>query len=111
MGGYGAARLAFKHPEVFGAASILAGGPLDPEFAGPRALANPAGRDEILHRVFGDMEGYLDASPWMLAERNADAIRGRLPIRIAVGGRDFTAEGKAAGALTTNRNVAGTCAA
>ena len=27
MGGYGAARLAFKHHEIFGAASILARGP------------------------------------------------------------------------------------
>jgi len=93
MGGYGAARLAFAHPDVFGAASILAGGPLDPEFQGPRATANPAGRDEILRRVFGDMDGYLEASPWRLAERHAAAIRGRTPIRIAVGDRDFSLAG------------------
>lgn len=91
MGGYGAARLGFKHPGVFGAVSILAGGPLDPEFAGPRAQANPEGRDEILTRVFGDMEGYLAASPWILAEQNAATLRDATVVRIAVGDRDFTA--------------------
>lgn len=29
MGGYGAARLGFRHPDVFGSVSVLAGGPLD----------------------------------------------------------------------------------
>jgi len=99
MGGYGAARLGFKHPDVFGSVSILAGGPLDPEFAGPRARANPQGRDEILTRVYGDMDGYLAASPWVLAEQNAAALRDRTVVRIAVGDRDFTA--------TANRRFAG----
>ena len=32
MGGYGAARIGFRHPELFGGISILAAGPLHLEF-------------------------------------------------------------------------------
>lgn len=92
MGGYGAARLGLKFPEVFGAVSILAGGPLDLEFQGPRAKGNPVERERILKRVFGgDLEGFKAQSPLTLAEQNADAIRNEVLVRLAVGDRDFTA--------------------
>lgn len=94
MGGYGAARLGFKDADLFGAVSILAGGPLDLEFQGPRALENPAERDRILAQVFGgDMGFFREQSPWMLAERYAAEARVRpIRIRVVVGGRDVTAE-------------------
>ena len=91
MGGYGAARLGCKHPDVFGAVSILAGGPLDLEFKGPRATANPQERERILRSTFGgDLDYFKAQSPWVLAEQNAAAIRSKTHIRMATGQRDFT---------------------
>lgn len=72
MGGYGAARNGLKYPEIFATVSILAGGPLDLDFAGPRATANPAEHDRILKEVYGgDMDCFKSQSPWMLAQQNA----------------------------------------
>ncbi|MBX7122408.1 MAG: hypothetical protein K1X42_09795 [Opitutaceae bacterium] len=91
MGGYGAARLGFKFPEVFGAVSILAAGPLDLEFKGPRAIRNPEERERILKETFGgDLDYYKAQSPIIVAEKNADAVRGKVRVRMAVGARDNT---------------------
>lgn len=92
MGGYGAARLGLKFPEVFGAASCLAGGPLDRDFQGPRTRANPAERENILRTTFGgDLDYFRAQSPLTLAEKQAAAVRGKVIMRVAVGSRDFTA--------------------
>jgi enterochelin esterase-like enzyme len=89
MGGYGAARLGFKYPQLFGAVSVLAGGPLGLDFAGPRATANPAERERILQAAFGgDLDYYWAQHPITLAEQQADAVRGKGIVRIAVGSRD-----------------------
>jgi enterochelin esterase-like enzyme len=70
MGGYGAARLGFKYPQLFGAVSVLAGGPLGLDFAGPRATANPAERERILQAAFGgDLDYYRAQHPITLAEQ------------------------------------------
>lgn len=91
MGGYGAARLGLKYPQVFGAASMLGAGPLDLEFAGPRATARPELRSRILKNVFGGrLDLYQAQSPWRLAERNAAQVKGRLKLRILIGEEDFT---------------------
>ncbi|MBM3888934.1 MAG: esterase family protein [Verrucomicrobia bacterium] len=91
MGGYGAARLGFKFPEVFGAVSILAAGPLDLEFKGPRATGNPAERERILKETFGgDLDYYRAQSPITIVEKNADAVRGKVRVRMAVGAQDNT---------------------
>lgn len=91
MGGYGAARLGLKHPEMFGAISILAGGPLDLDFQGPRARANPEERRQILATVYGgDLSVFRAESPWVAAELNAARVRGRMTVRIVVGQRDDT---------------------
>lgn len=91
MGGYGAARLGFKYPQLFGAVSILAGGPLDLEFAGPRATANPLERERILMATFGgDLEYYRLQHPITIVQQRADAVRGRVHVRIAVGSHDNT---------------------
>jgi len=93
MGGYGAARLGLKFPDVFAAVSILAGGPLDLDLQGPRAQADPAGRDEILEMTFGgDIDYFKKQSPLTIASKQARKVRGKLTIRQAVGTRDFTAE-------------------
>ena len=91
MGGYGAARLGFKYPQLFGAVSILAGGPLDLDFAGPRATGNPTERERILKGTFGgDLEYYRSQNPITVAEQQADAVRGKVRVRMAVGSRDNT---------------------
>jgi len=91
MGGYGAARLGFKYHDLFGAVSILAGGPLDLEFKGPRATAHPEEREQILQTVYGgDLEYYRAQSPWVLAEQNAAALRGGTLVRHVIGDRDDT---------------------
>lgn len=92
MGGYGAARLGLKFPEVFGAASCLAGGPLDLDFHGPRTRANPAERENILRTTFGgDLDYFRSQSPLTLAEKQAATVRGKVIVSVAVGSRDFTA--------------------
>jgi esterase/lipase superfamily enzyme len=98
MGGYGAARLGFKHYNVFGAVSILGGGPLDLEFKGPRATAKPEERERIFKTVWGsDIEYYRAQSPWVLAEQNKAELAGRTRIRQVVGDHD--------GMLPANRNL------
>jgi len=92
MGGYGAARLGLKYPEVFGSVSILAGGPLDLELQGPRAAGNPAGRERILGKTFGgDLEYFREQSPLTLAGQHAERVRGQVRLRQAFGSLDFTA--------------------
>jgi enterochelin esterase-like enzyme len=91
MGGYGAARLGFKHHGVFGAVSILAAGPLDLELRGPRAMASPQEREQVLMSVYGgDLEYFRAQSPLALAERFAAEARESTPVRHVVGGRDDT---------------------
>jgi enterochelin esterase-like enzyme len=91
MGGYGAARLGFQYTDLFGAVSILAGGPLDLDFAGPRATGNPAERERILEGTFGgDLDYYRSQNPITVAEKQADAARGKVRVRVAVGSLDNT---------------------
>jgi polyhydroxybutyrate depolymerase len=93
MGGYGAGRLGFIHSEMFGTVSILAGGPMDLEFQGPRTRSNPAEREQILHDTFGDdLDDFKAQSPLTIAEKNAAAVSGKSTIRVVVGDRDFTAD-------------------
>ena len=91
MGGYGAARLGFKYPALFGAISILAGGPLDLQLQGPRASANPGERAQILKTIYGDDITYFrEQSPRLISERGAAQLQHGLRVRQVVGERDFT---------------------
>ena len=94
MGGYGAARIGFRHSDLFVGISILAGGPLDLDLQGPRARRNPWLKDAILRDVCGgDPEFFKAISPWTIAEDAAPALRERgTVIRQAVGERDDTRE-------------------
>jgi enterochelin esterase-like enzyme len=93
MGGYGAARLGFKYPELFGSVSILGGGPLQEEFKVNEApRAPPAEAQAMLDAVYAGDQAYFKAqSPWRLAEQNAEALR-RTRIRQVVGERDNVLE-------------------
>jgi S-formylglutathione hydrolase FrmB len=95
MGGYGAARFGLLYPNVFGAMSMLAAGPLDLDFDGPAAVASPATRAQILRETYGDDMGYFRAvNPFTIAEQYAATVRGTpsalTRIRVAIGDQDFT---------------------
>lgn len=76
MGGFGAAHLGFKFPELFGAVSILGGAMLPA--TGPGKFT-----------AFGANQDYFDAnSPRKLLEKNVQAIRGRTRIRLVAGDQD-----------------------
>jgi endo-1,4-beta-xylanase len=80
MGGYGAAHLGFKYPEVFGIVGIMAGALIE-----PRAEVQPA----VFQKMFGSDGACVQANdPLALVRKNAGAIRGRTAIRIAVGDQD-----------------------
>jgi S-formylglutathione hydrolase FrmB len=93
MGGYGAARFGLKFSDRFGAASILAAGPMQRTLSA--AIGPPEKSDErerVLARVFGgSQQAFIDASPWELAGRNAQAVRASgLVVRLAIGAADST---------------------
>jgi enterochelin esterase-like enzyme len=91
MGGYGAARIGFRHVDLFASISMLAAGPLDQDFKGPRAVSNPVLRKRILSTVFGDDIAVFRAqSPWVIAAETAPTIRTGLHLRQVVGSEDFS---------------------
>lgn len=92
MGGYGAARLGFRHTDLFAGISILAGGPFDLELRGPRSLRNPQLRQQLLREVCSDDWEYFRAiSPLTIVQTAAPALRARrTAVRQAVGTADNT---------------------
>jgi enterochelin esterase-like enzyme len=92
MGGYGAARIGLKYPDVFAGMSILAGGPFDLEFAGPAAQRDPALRGQLLREVCGNDMAYFRAiSPTEILAAGAAAARAAgTVVRLAVGRLDAT---------------------
>jgi enterochelin esterase-like enzyme len=90
MGGYGAARIGFKYPDVFAGISILAGGPFDLEFAGPNAQRNTALREQLLREVCGNDMAYFRAiSPIEMLDKGAPAARAAgTVVRQAIGRLD-----------------------
>ena len=92
MGGYGAARIGFKFSHLFAGISILAGGPMDLEFAGPRAIRAPALRSQLLNDVCSNDLNYFQAiSPLITAQASATLLRNqKTTIRQLVGTLDDT---------------------
>lgn len=83
MGGFGAAHLGFKYPEVFGVVSLLAGALWDGE-----SVAKPP-RERLYGRNFGGKNEYFEYnSPWNLVTWNVSAIRGRTFVRVVTGDQD-----------------------
>ena len=75
MGGFGAGRLGIKHSNVFSRVSMLSAGPLDTEFMGPLAQANPALRQEILDIVCdGDLSCFAALTPTGTFEVHQDEL-------------------------------------
>lgn len=90
MGGYGAARLGFKYPDLFASVSIMGGGPLQPNLLdAPRAGQRRAA--EVLQRVYGgDPDYFTLVSPRRLAEENARQLAEGSRIRLVCGDQDET---------------------
>lgn len=81
MGGAGAPKIGFKYPDLFGAVGVLGGALHD--------LASYKSRGTAFQDIYGSNEEYYQASDaWNVLEKNADAIRGRTFVRVAVGGKD-----------------------
>jgi endo-1,4-beta-xylanase len=88
MGGFGAAHLGFKHPEIFGTISLMGAAVHRPEFFRDE-------RSDIFTAVFGDDLSYCEKeSPWTLVRKNADLLRGRTTMRLFVGANDIRLRGK-----------------
>jgi enterochelin esterase-like enzyme len=85
MGGYGAAHLGFKHPNLFGLVSIMSGAITDSVEWGP--LKPPqGGRREMMLKA---EKSYFEANDLATVIRtNADVIRGNTQVRMAVGSED-----------------------
>ncbi len=85
MGGYGAAHLGFKHPDLFGFVSVGAGALTDSVEWGP--LKPPQGGRRKM--MLAAPKSYFEANDLAtLIRRNADAIRGKTRVRIFVGSDD-----------------------
>jgi enterochelin esterase-like enzyme len=80
MGGFGAAHLGFKYPDLFGIVGVMAGALIR-----PRAEVQP----RVFEKMFGSDDAYVQANdPFELVRKNADSIRGFTAIRVAVGDQD-----------------------
>lgn len=91
MGGYGAARLGFKYPELFGAVSIVGAGPLQPNLLESHPRADKQRAEEVLNTVYGgDLDYFLAVSPLTEAKRGADRGAKESLIRIVIGALDET---------------------
>jgi endo-1,4-beta-xylanase len=79
MGGFGAAHLGFKYPELFGTVSLIDAALVTLDTMRERHSA-------LYQRIFGGKpENFQAEDPRALVERNAEAIRGKTAVRLAVG--------------------------
>jgi acetyl esterase/lipase len=86
MGGFGAAHLGFKFPDLFGTISISAGALID--FAAPSS-SDDTRRARVFKTVWGgDPDRFRADDPTTLASANADRVRGRTAVRIFCGDQD-----------------------
>jgi poly(3-hydroxybutyrate) depolymerase len=90
MGGYGAARLGFKYPELFRAVSIVGAGPMQAELKStPRASRIQA--EDLLKRAYGGAQAvFQEVSPRKFAEHNAKKITQESLVRMVIGEKDET---------------------
>jgi endo-1,4-beta-xylanase len=86
MGGFGAAHLGFKYPELFGVVSIQAPPLLGPELTSP--LPARAWSRLFPTAMGGNLEYFRANDPFSLVAKNADALRDRTVIRIIAHAED-----------------------
>jgi endo-1,4-beta-xylanase len=81
MGGYGAAHLGFKYPELFGTVIVNSGALIDPESA--------TSATGVMTHVFGNDNARRKAEhPRELAKQNAEQLRGHTHISLGCGSID-----------------------
>ncbi|MFK7957350.1 MAG: hypothetical protein AB8B96_14730 [Lysobacterales bacterium] len=90
MGVYGAARLGFTYPHIFGAVSMLSAGPLQEILKSSEApIVGSANAQQVLDQTYGgDPEYFRALSPWELAKQYAAGSNNTLMLRIVVGIND-----------------------
>jgi endo-1,4-beta-xylanase len=87
MGGFGALKFAFKYPELFSSVTAFAPGIRDPE-----SFAKD--RPDILKRRFGnDPKAYEANHPATLLRQNIEQVRGKLPVSLYAGTKDYLLPG------------------
>ena len=92
MGGYGAARLGFRYPELFRTVSMMGAGPMQ-EFLTTVPRASKAQAEELLRDVFGGSQaGFQAVSPRRYARENAARLARGSRLRLVIGDRDETFE-------------------
>jgi endo-1,4-beta-xylanase len=85
MGGYGAAHLGFKHPDLFAMVSIRSGALTDSVEWGE--LHEPQGGRRKM--MLAAPKAYFEANDLAtVIRKNADAIRGKTKVRLSVGSED-----------------------
>jgi enterochelin esterase-like enzyme len=78
MGGFGALRLGFKYPDLFGVVSGLA-----------PSITEMKDEPPIVTESFGNDQAFFNAvGPWNIVKEKAAAIRGRTTVRLLVGDQD-----------------------
>jgi S-formylglutathione hydrolase FrmB len=90
MGGYGAARLGFRYPDLFRTVSMMGAGPLQETLERtPRASGVRA--EDLLREVYGgDQERFRAVSPRRHAEENAAILARASRLRLVIGDSDET---------------------
>jgi endo-1,4-beta-xylanase len=86
MGGFGAAHLGFKYPEVFGVISIMAPPLLGPELQSPQPAR--AWSNLFPTAMLNDLEYFRANDPFTLAPKKTEALRDRTYIRIVAHAED-----------------------
>ncbi len=81
MGGFGALKLAFQQPDIFG--SVVAYGAT---LSDAKDFQKNLGK--VYKQMFGTAERFDANNPLVLAERNAQQVRGHVAIQIIVGTKD-----------------------
>lgn len=86
MGGHGALKLAFQHPEMFSSVVAYAGGYIDGDEMDRR-------HPEVVRLMFGgDKSKFTPNMPATIVRQNVEKIKGKLPIKMLVGTKDFLLE-------------------
>jgi S-formylglutathione hydrolase FrmB len=87
MGGFGALKLALKHPDLFSSVVAFA-----PSLRSPENLV--ATHPDVVDRMLGgDTKRFWAEHPLVLFREKADQLRGKMPVAFFVGDKDHLLEG------------------